>query len=334
MFAAIRKLFFWSLAVGITAGIIFVWWLISPNQITPTSVIIEPGEKFSQVVAKLRDSKVVRSPWLFSKVGVIIGLDRRIIPGRYDFGGRAANYDILRKFGIGDILIARVTIPEGFNLKQIAERLRLTIGLDSHQFDSLARDRQFLSDLGINAPLAEGYLFPDTYRIPWGIPAGDVMAILTKELFTRAGDSLMAKAALRGIDLHELLTMASIIELEALADDELPTMASVYYNRLRIGMPLQADPTVVYAMNGLDRPLMLSDYKFPSPYNTYRQRGLPPTPICSPGMKAILAALNPADTDYLYFVADGRGRHIFNRTYQQHLRDNARIKRELRRAGS
>lgn len=315
------------------ASLLTVWWLLSHTPLAPGYILVEPGDRFSQVVGKLHEKGFVHSPWLFSKVGVILGIDRRIIAGRYNFDGRMSNLDIMRKLRRGDIVISKVIIPEGFTVRQIKRRLEQDCGIDPRLFDSLAHDSAFLSGLGIPSDFAEGYLFPETYILPWGISAADAIKMMSSQLFSRLNDSLLQRARQLGMTLEDVLTMASIIELEAFADDELSIIASVYYNRQRIGMPLQADPTVIYGMGGLDRGLKISDYHFPSTYNTYLHKGLPPTPICSPGMKAIMAALYPAETNYLYFVADGKGRHIFNRTYQAHLRDNYRIKKLLHQDG-
>ena len=305
------------------------WWLLARSTMKPGYVLVEPGDRFSRVVAKLNANGIVNSPWLFSKISVLFGVDRRIIPGRYNFSGRMSNFDIIKRLWRRDIVISLVTIPEGFSTRQIKLRLAQDCGIDPHLFDSLAHDSSFLTRLGIQSGFAEGYLFPETYRLPWGIAAAEAIRMMTGQLFSRLNDSLLQRARQMGMTLEDVLTMASIIELEAYAKDELSTIASVYYNRLRVGMPLQADPTVIYGMGGLDRGLKISDYHFPSTYNTYRHRGLPPSPICSPGMKAIIAALYPAQTNYLYFVADGKGRHVFNRTYQAHLHDNYRIKKAL-----
>jgi len=313
--------------------LLMTWWLLARSSVKPGYILVEPGDRYSRVISKLYSGGVIHSPWLFAKISVLFGVDRRIIPGRYNFSGRISNLDIMKKLWHRDILISSVTIPEGFSLRQIKARLAQDCGLDPRQFDSLTHDSAFLTALGIRSGFAEGYLFPDTYRLPWGISPADAIKMMSGQFFSRVNDSLMQRVRQLGMTLPAVLTMASIIELEAYADDELSVIASVYYNRLHIGMPLQADPTVIYGMGGITRGLKLSDYHFPSTYNTYLHKGLPPSPICSPGMKAIMAALYPAQTNYLYFVADGKGRHVFNRTYQAHLHDNYRIKKELHQNG-
>jgi UPF0755 protein len=314
----------------IVAVIAFGWWLFYPQDIYPASIFVESGDPFYRLVRKLKDREVVRSPWLFSKVGILIGLDHKIAPGRYDFKRRVSNYRIMRKLWRGEIAFTTVTIPEGLNLSQIGALLHQRCGTSREIFDSLVRDSGFLTALDLPTGFAEGYLFPETYRFEWGISAPHAIRTMVEQLRSRLDEKLLARSDSMGYTLHELLTMASIIEMEGLNHDEFGTIASVYRNRYEKGMKLQADPTVIYGMGGLDRDLLIKDYQFPSAYNTYLHEGLPPTPICSPGMEAIRAALYPDSTDYLYFVADGNGRHIFNKTYKKHLEDTRRIKRELR----
>ncbi|MFH1700212.1 MAG: endolytic transglycosylase MltG [Candidatus Zixiibacteriota bacterium] len=306
------------------------WWLFSRQDIYPASILVEPGDRFHNVVVKLNERDIVGSPWFFSKAGIIIGLDRHIIPGRYDFEKRISNFEILRKLWRGDIAVLNVTIPEGFILMQIRELLHQKCGANPERFDSLVRDSSYLSALGIDAGFAEGYLFPETYRFQWGITSREAVETMTAYLFQHLDDSLLERGRELGYNLDEILTMASIVESEGSHADEFPLIASVYRNRLNTGMKLQADPTIIYGMGGLDRTLMIKDYQFSSAYNTYLHEGLPPTPICSPGMNAIMAVLYPDSTDYYYFVADGKGRHIFNETYQGHLRDTRRVKNQSR----
>lgn len=330
----LKKIFF---AVGFFAILLMIsltWWLFAPSTIYPASIFVEPDEPFYKIVVKLKDREVIQSPWLFSKISLVTGLDRRVIPGRYDFNKKVSNYEVMRKLWRGDIAIMIFTVPEGYTLKKIRDLLYQRCGTNPAEFDSLVRDSEYLAAQGVEVGFAEGYLFPETYNFQWGIDADEAIRTMVDQLFMRLGDSLPAYGKNMGYNFHELLTMASIVESEGTVSDEFPIIASVYHNRYKIGMKLQADPTVIYGMGGLDRDLQVSDYQFPSTYNTYLHQGLPPSPICSPGMDAIMATLYPDSTDYYYFVANGNGRHIFNKTYQQHLQDTRRIKKELRRRGN
>jgi len=331
MIRMLKRFIVACLVIAFAVTLWSAWWLLVKRNIAPVSVFIESGEPLYKAVVKLRDGHVINSPWLFSKAAILAGIDRHIIPGRYDFQGRLSNYDVMHKLLRGDVAILTVTIPEGYNLQQISRILNQKCGVNRRVFDSLSRDSVYLAGLGIKTGFAEGYLFPATYNFPWGIPAGDAFGEMAGALFSRLTDSIMIRATSLGYTVHDLLTMASIIESESKAEDELGKIASVYTNRYKIGMRLQADPTIIYGMGGLNRHLTTDDYKFPSRYNTYLYKGFPPTPICSPGMKSIMAALYPDSTNYLYFVADGNGRHVFNRSYEQHLKDIYRIKRELRK---
>ncbi|MCK5126402.1 MAG: endolytic transglycosylase MltG [candidate division Zixibacteria bacterium] len=317
-------LFTLLLVVGIISG---CWWLFARHDIYPASIMVEHGDPFYKVVVKLDDREIVSTPWIFSKVGILIGIDKKIIPGRYDFNTRTSNYNVFRKLWKGDIAVLSITIPEGYNLKKISKLLHQKCGVNRQRYDSLVRDSQYLLTLGIDAGFAEGFLFPETYRFAWGVTAAEAIEAMSHQLFSRIDEPIRRRAGEMGYTINDMLNMASIIELEGCMPDEYPTIASVYRNRYDIGMRLQADPTVIYAMGGLDRKLMVKDYSFPSTYNTYLHKGLPPTPICSPGMDAIMATLYPASTEYLYFVADGRGRHVFNKTHKEHRKDVYRIKR-------
>jgi len=328
MIDSLKRAILIAAAILLILSIALGWWLFYPHEVYSASIYVENGDKFYQVVRQLKDRGVVGSPWLFSKFGVLIGLDHRVIPGRYDFKRRQSNFDVMRKLWRGEIAFMTLTIPEGYNLKQIGTLLSQRCGTNREVFDSLVRDSQFLAGLGVKSGFGEGYLFPETYRFEWGISASEAIKAMVGQLFSRIDDTLLARGDSMGYSLPQMLTMASIIESEGLVHDEFRTIASVYRNRYLMGMKLQADPTVIYGMGGLDRDLLIKDYQFPSAYNTYLHEGLPPTPICSPGMAAIQAALHPDSTDYLYFVADGNGRHIFNRTYRQHLDDTRKVKKK------
>jgi len=200
--------------------------------------------------------------------------------------------------------------------------------LDAIRSDEIRRARR------VEAPSLEGYLFPDTYLVPYGARARDAVDMMLSRMDRVFGDSLFARAAQQGMTPNQVLTLASIVEAEARVPDERPRVAAVYRNRLRRGMRLEADPTVAYAMGGYRGRLLYADLEVDSPYNTYRKAGLPPGPICSPGEAAIHAALYPApDTSSLYFVARGDGSHIFTRTLREHLAAVKSVRAERARNG-
>lgn len=247
---------------------------------------------------------------------------RTVTPGDYEF---SPNQGMLE---IADILIQErftrnwVTIPEGWTMARIAERLHERGIADKDEFLRLCHQPERFRDLDMPLPEGlhlEGYLFAGTYRLPPG--TGAEAAIRAMLSATRQRIYLPYKEAMaqRGLTLHELLTIASMIEKEVLHDDERPRVASVIYNRLKRKMPLQIDATVLYGMGYWKERVLYKDLRYPSPYNTYLHRGLPPGPIASPGLASVRAALNPEPTDYLFYVAQADGYHRFSRTYEEHL---------------
>jgi UPF0755 protein len=175
-----------------------------------------------------------------------------------------------------------------------------------------------IATLGIEAASLEGYLFPETYRFTPGIAETELIRMMVQQLLQRLDKQLLGAAQKQDLDRHQLLTLASIIEKETGLADEMPVISSVFHNRLQRNMPLQTDPTVIYGIADFDGNLTRNHLTTPTPYNTYRFRGLPPGPIASPGLAALQAAARPAETDYLYFVSRGDGRHVFSRTLREH----------------
>jgi len=295
------------------------------------SITIEPGDTFPQVAEKLLALGVVRSRWMLKLPAQWRGIDRKLTPGLYEFTGRNSCRSVLAKLERADFVNIRVTIPEGAPIWKAASILASRMEIDSATVMALNTDSDFLSRLGV--PCLEGYLFPDTYFFPWGTPVEKMLRDMVTTFHTQT-DSLWMLLSPDGLGRDEIVTLASIVEAEAMVDDEKPMIASVYRNRLARRMKLDADPTVMYGLGGLDRPLYRRDLREKTPYNTYLIRGLPPTPINSPGLEAIRAALRPADSDYLFFVADGSGRHRFSRTNAEHNRARQEIRRNQTSSGS
>ena len=293
--------------------------------INTKSVMVEENDSFAHLISDLKKEGIITDDYLFRRLGIFTGIDKKLAPGRYDFAGSFSLYDVLDKFLDRDIATDLVTIPEGLKVEQIAETLANKIGIGSIAFMDLVYDSVLIKNrfgfVGI-----EGYLFPETYRLWYGIRPDQVLDIMisefnrrTKPVFDEYKGSLCRK---------DIVILASIIEAEATITDEMPVISSVYHNRLRNGMLLQADPTVLYAIGDLERPLWYRDLKIDSPYNTYKYKGLPPGPINSPGLAAIQAACFPDNSDYLYFVADGMGRHIFTKTLREHNNAKNKIKKQ------
>ncbi len=291
------------------------------------SVVIRPGDSFRKIGHELLKEGVVRSrPMLFYPARWR-GLDKKLIPGRYDFTGRNSCHGVLDKLERGDFAIIKVTLWEGAPIWKAASLLAEKLEVDSAEVVALNSDSAFLNELGV--PCLEGYLFPETYFFPWGTGLKKILSDMVA-MYRAQTVNIWPDTIINGLSPEEIIVLASIVEAEALLDEEKPIIASVYQNRLRRRMRLDADPTVIYGLGGLDRPLNRRDLQKKTRYNTYRIKGLPPTPINSPGLAAIEATLHPANTDYLYFVADGSGRHRFSCTNAEHNRARYDIKRALK----
>jgi UPF0755 protein len=266
-------------------------------------------------------------PTLFRWVAWISGKENKLKTGRYLIRHGESVSSILGKLSRGEVEYARVVIPEGFMLQEIASLLGERADVDSTAFHDLALDPSFVRALGFDGPSLEGYLFPDTYLFDWPITAREAAQRMThrfREIYDREIAQITDSTSM---SMSEVVTLASIIQAEAVWDSEMPHISAVYHNRLGKGWRLEADPTVAYALGGVRRKLYYRDLRVESPYNTYRRKGLPPGPICSPGVTALLAAVSPLEgCRDLYFVANGGGRHHFSETLAEHLEVQRRIK--------
>jgi len=266
-------------------------------------------------------------PW-FRIVAKVGKFERDLKPGIYEFAPGTFALAILRDIRDGRFLRLKFTVPEGFTSIDIAETVAGRFPTTTDSVLAAIRDPDLLREYEIAASSAEGFLAPETYTIAAHSTGRDVVKALLEQF--RAGWNPEWDGALesRRLTRVQAVTLASIVEGEARVDEERPIIAAVYLNRMRIGMPLQADPTVQYAIQlatGTRKPrLIFADYRIRSPYNTYLHPGLPPGPVGNPGRKSIEAVVAPATVPYLYFVATGDGRHTFSRTYGEHLRAIAR----------
>jgi len=291
------------------------------------TVIVKKGAHTAQIANDLDRQGLLRSKTVFLSLARLGGVDRRIKPGRYDFTDRISTYQILKDLYDQNAVIVKIIFPEGWQIERFADLLEERAGVSAARFDALCRDSVLLEEWDIPTPTAEGYLMPAAYGFYWGIEPEEIVEMLlagTRRLFS---DSLIVRTEGLGWNVHQTLTMASLIEAEAGVAEERPRISAVFHNRLRQGYRLQCDPTVIYALDGLNRPLTRKDLEIKSPYNTYLHYGLPPGPICNPGRPAVLAALYPLDSKELYFVARGDGTHIFSETLADHNRARRQIKR-------
>lgn len=318
------------LVLGFVGGVLYL--TNAPIELDkPVVVTIEKGQSTSAIADRLDSAGVLRSRRVFAWWAKLRHIDRQLRPGRYSFEGALCINDVLDILRQGRAVKVKVTIPEGWTIERMAGYLASELQFDSSAFVELTHDRDLLREYDIPSEHMEGYLLPDTYEFYWGVAPRDVIDALVKANAEVFVDSLHEQMERLGWNRHQVLTLASMIEAETGIADERPLISGVFHNRLEMGMLLQCDPTVIYAMGGLDgRPLLRQDLTYDSPYNTYVHAGLPPGPICNPGRDAIVAAVFPAETRALYFVADGSGGHTFSRTLAEHNSATARARRERR----
>jgi len=298
----------------------------------PVRFAVPRGSGMSAVADTLDARGVIGSPVAFKAYARIKGAASRLQPGVYEVRPGAAFDLILRKLTTGDVVRTRLVIPEGWELRRIAPRLAKITGEPADSVLSRLMDPAQTERYGVPGPTLEGYLYPATYVFPVGTGLDGILRELTGEYKRLWTPQMREQAQALGMDEREVVTLASIVEKEAKVWTERPTIARVYHNRLERGMRLEADPTVQYALGEHQRRLLRRHIEATAddPYNTYRNSGLPPGPIASPSRGAIEATLNPADHDYLFFVARANGTHVFTRTFNEHLREVARYRAEMR----
>ncbi len=298
-------------------------WSVAPaGRGDPVVVQVPPGADAARVAEVLYRHGLLRSRLAFRLWARGWGLEDRLQAGEYRFSPSEGVVDILRRLAAGDVVHHRVTFPEGFSARQVAERLDRLGLVDAEEFlrEVGRADRHWIPQMhGNTTGSVEGYLFPDTYSFPRGLPAERAVAAMVARFRDVTGPLWDLPRPL-GLSPHEVVTVASLVEREARHDFERARIAGVLYNRLRRGMPLQVDATVLYALGRHKERVLYRDLEVDSPYNTYRTAGLPPGPIANPGLASLQAALQPEAHDYLYYVARPDGTHVFSRTLAEHER--------------
>lgn len=290
--------------------------------VDPVRVEIPDGSSLGDIAARLAAARVIEHPIIFRQYGSLAQFDRQVRAGEYEFVAGESYRRILERLRQGDIIQIKVTVPEGLTCKEIASLLRSRLGIDEAEFLRLSADPELLRRHSIDSPSFEGYLFPDTYFFPSRTTPLQALETMLQRFFIAWTPAHEERARAIGMTRGQVLTLASIIEGEVLLDSERQRISTVYHNRLRKDMLLQADPTVLYALGGVRRRVLYSDLRALSPYNTYVNRGLPPGPICNAGLRSIEAALSPLQgNDELFFVAarDGTGRHVFTTNLDDHV---------------
>lgn len=307
--------------LGLAAVLILAWvclWLL--RQGSAVEVTIPPGLSASETAALLKEKGVIPFELPFRVAAKLTGADRRLKPGSYHLRRGMGLGRVLRLLETGAAGV-KVAIPEGFSTRQIAERLEAEGVCQSSDFMKYVQTHRL-----------EGYLFATTYYFEPS-SGGEKAAHRMHQEFKRriVAEYEGANPRSANLNFHQMVTLASIVEREAVLSREKPLIAAVYYNRLRRRMRLEADPTVQYALGRWKQGLTSQDLLTPSPYNTYLHYGLPPGPICSPGLDSFRAVLHPAQTDAFYFVADNTGGHIFSATLEEHQKAKQSFKKGLRR---
>ncbi len=300
--------------------------LYEPYPIPNKTIVIEKGTSAQKVAKDLQNKQIIPSATLFLVLDKLLPSDKQLKYGKFNFSGWFSFMDIIHKLTSGEVVTNRITIPEGYTVRRTASLLSKKELIDYSQFMTLCTDSSFIDSLGLKIPNLEGFLFPDTYYIPYYADERLIIKMMVDNFFMQWG--IIQPQPIEFDSLYKIVILASIVEREAIYDDERPLIAGVYTKRLKENMLLQADPTVAYALelNRISRKkIYYEDLKINSIYNTYRYKGLPPTPICNPGIQSLLAALHPQDTDYLFFFAGKDKRHIFSKTYREHLKKLNRI---------
>lgn len=300
------------------------------------TVKITRGGTLRSVAVELEKNQVIYNKYAFIAAGRLFGYQDEIIPGEYKFPNGLTNMDVLKM--ITDISLNRgvtITIPEGLNIRQIAHLLSRQADVDSARFVREAFNDSLLNLLDIKADNLEGFLFPDTYQFSLNRRSNnehEIVCTMADQFRKKITAEMQEAMKQRKLSLKEVITVASIIEGETRFEPEKKIISRVYYNRLKGRMRLEADPTVQYALpDGPKKRLTYKDLKYPSPYNTYLNRGLPPGPINNPGLSSIMAAIYPDNNRYLYFVAKGDGSHKFAETYDQHKKNVAEYRKYLKK---
>ena len=309
------------LVTGAFFAFLMIFFLLAwPQNLNSYEKKIEIKSGFSlKTISKiLSDKGIVSNSKLFILATKLLGKEREIPVGTFTIIDANTNFSIIKQLVNSSPETINVKLLEGWNIKQISSELSKRLGFDLNELMILSKNNSFLSNHNIKAKSIEGYLFPDTYKIFLGATPISVFNLLVNKHNDFWINSYELRAKELNLTKHEIITLASIIEGEAIFDSERARISGVYHNRLKLKMKLQADPTIQYIINDSPRRLLNQDLKIDSPYNTYLHKGLPPGPINSPGKESLIAALYPEKNDYIYFVARGDGFHTFSVNKRQH----------------
>jgi UPF0755 protein len=326
----LRRILFIVIAILVVAAAgAAVWLLVGAEkpykgyEAAEQFVEIPPGAGPALIGRRLTESGVVRDSISFRAALARSGQARRLQAGEYRFDQPMSAREVIDKLARGDVFLRPITFPEGLTIQQMAQIYERDGGGRRADLVAAARNAALIREIDPAAPDLEGYLFPNTYSLPRRATAEQLVQQMVTAFRDVLTQEIVQRAAARGLTVRQLMTLASLVEKETAKPEERPLVAAVYTNRLRIGMGMQCDPTVIYALEKAGKytgNLTRESLQFDSPYNTYRYAGLPPGPIAAPGRASIEAASAPADVPYLYFVSRNDGSHVFSETLDEHNR--------------
>lgn len=297
-----------------------------PGNTNTVSFLVEKGSSIKKIAENLESEGLIKSPWSITLIAKLKKIKGPVVAGEYKLSPSMTPRQMLDAILQGKIVYYDVVIPDGIRVAQIPQLIGATGLVSESDMGAALQDRKLMSDVGVSAGSFEGYLLPTTYKFTRPIDARGMIVRMRNEGQKQVTDKMIERTIDLGFTFHQILTIASVIEKQATVRRERPMISSVLHNRLKIGMPLQSEPTLRYGLGKFDGPLTQQDLSAQSAYNTFQNTGLPPTPICNPSIKAIEAALYPADTDYLYFVPRGDGTHEFSSSLKEHTKAVAKYR--------
>ncbi|MBT7470235.1 MAG: endolytic transglycosylase MltG [Candidatus Cloacimonetes bacterium] len=309
-----------SLILFFTVLIFLFGIIFSTTQLDEKIITIEKGDNAMQIATTLQNEKIIKNKHFFYYYVLIFGNDKKLDFGSYLFDGKFSMFDVAKKIEDGKVKLRKITIPEGLTLKKTCRLLSKNDFGTYYDFITICNDSVFIQKItNFSHKNIEGFLFPETYHFPENVSEKFIISHLVKSFLRQTKN----KKSNENLNFYDTLILASIVEKEARLESENPLIASVYLNRLEDNHKLQADPTVAYILENLGKTrkkIYYKDLEIKSPFNTYLNNGLPPTPICSPSLSSINAVINPQISDYYFFFADGTGGHNFSKTYTEHSR--------------
>lgn len=297
-----------------------------------TLIQIKKGDSLNAITAKLGKKGLVNSEWLFKWASIFMGKRRSYKSGKYIINGKQSIFQLVQMLDKGDTTLLKVTIPEGLRMTEVFSRLSKAGFANSGRYFPISQDKEFIKSLGLGKTInaLEGFLFPETYKFAKELDEASIIETMVKTFQKNIPKNYKKLANKVDLTFYQAVILASIIEKETGVYNERAIIASVFHNRLKRKMRLQTDPTVIYGIKNFDGNLTRRHMQTHNPYNTYIIRGLPPTPIANPGLESLMAAVQPANTKYLYFVAKGDGTHKFTSTYKDHYQYVKKFQRKRR----